>query len=77
MLKTITYRLLSSLIFFTVFILLFLAMEYFLPNLDPALRAGITGGVTALLVPRISRIDTQSGIKTQINWFVLRKSVLV
>jgi len=75
--KTITYRLLSSLIFFTIFTLLFLTLQYFLPNLHPALRAGIIGGVTAMLAPRISKIDTQSEVKTQINWFVLRKSVLV
>ncbi len=75
--KTITYRLLSYSIFFVIFILLFFTLQYFLPNLHPALRAGITGGITAMLAPRISEIDMQSGVKTQINWFVFRKSILV
>ncbi len=75
--NTITYRILSSLIFFTVFMILFFALQYFFPNLHPALRAGITGGIATVLAPRLSRIDTQSGVKTQINWFVFRKSILV
>jgi hypothetical protein len=50
-------------------------MKLSFENMIEPIRAMISGGLTAILSPRIKNYKTQSGNKYQLNWIVFRKAI--
>jgi len=75
--KRTKYRVLSSLAFFVIFFTIWTILHVTVKGLDVGYKGMISGGLTAILAPRIKKINTQSGDKIQIKWIFLKKPISV
>lgn len=57
------------LLFMPFFFVIWFTLHFFLPEMNGAIRAGLSGGLTALLAPRLSSYHNQVDKVYQITWF--------
>ena len=69
----------TIILYFILFILFFILLWFFcsliFPNIEGALKAGLIGGLTALISPRIRKKETQIGTKMELIWFLYKKPI--
>ena len=63
-------------IFIFVFLLNFL-LEYVFKLENNILRGAISAGLAVFLSPRKKKIQTQTGVKTQITWIFLKTPIFL
>jgi multisubunit Na+/H+ antiporter MnhB subunit len=66
---------LSFLIFFIIYLIIWTVLKLSFENLSEPIRAMISGGLTVVFSPRVMNYNTQSGDKFQLNWIILKKSI--
>ncbi|PIV94102.1 MAG: hypothetical protein COZ17_05805 [Flavobacteriaceae bacterium CG_4_10_14_3_um_filter_33_47] len=71
----IKYRLLSFIAFFIIFLIIWSILDFSFENLYGAYKAMISGGLTAILAPKIESQKTQSGKQYQFKWIFLKKPI--
>ena len=57
------------LLFTPFFLVVWFGLLYFFPEMNAAVRAGLSGGLTALFAPRLSSYHNQVDKVYQITWF--------
>lgn len=75
--KISKYRILGSLIFLLIFLTTWTTLHLTAEGLDVGYKGMISTGLTAILTPRIKKIDTQSGNKIQIKWLLLKRPISI
>lgn len=73
--KQIKFTILSFLVFFLLGIVMWYLLAYLFPDLGGAYRALLTGGLTAILAPRVEERKGDSVSEIQLNWIFLKKPV--
>ena len=73
--KKTTLAILSFLIFFIIYLIIWTILKRSFENLSEPIRAMISGGLTVVFSPRVMNYNTQSGDKFQLYWLVLKKSI--
>lgn len=71
--KQIKFTILSFLVFFLLGIVMWYLLANIFPDLEGAYRAMLSGGITAILAPRVEESKEDSEI--QLNWIFLKKPV--
>lgn len=66
---------LSTLAFILVFLIVWSMLHFTFENLATGYKAAISGGISALLSPRINSYKTQSGEKFQLRWIFLKRVI--
>jgi len=75
--KTTKYRILCFIAFFLIFLIIWYALNFTFENLHGAYKAMISGGLTAILAPRVQKFKTQSGTQRQVKWIFLKKAISI
>lgn len=71
----ITLHILSFLLFFIIYLIIWKIMKMSFDSMSEPIRAMISGVLTAVAAPRVQNYKTQSGDRLQLHWFVLKKSI--
>lgn len=69
------FKIISWVTFFVIFLIIWTSMHSIFKDLAGYYIAGISGGLTALLSPRVQTTKTQSGNQSQIYWIFLKKAI--
>ncbi|HLS10893.1 MAG TPA: hypothetical protein VK050_01900 [Flavobacteriaceae bacterium] len=75
--KKTKIKILSHLVFFVIFIIIWTILHFTYKNLNGGYKAMICGGLTAILAPRIKEYKTQSGKQMQVKWIFLKKILVL
>lgn len=67
--KTFSF-LVSILIFGAIYLTLFWLLALLLPSFNGAAKAGVLGGITALVAPRYKRYDVQGEKRSTFKWIL-------
>lgn len=70
-------RILSYLVFFIIFLIVWTILHYAFVNLENPYKGMISAGVSAILAPRINEYNTQSGKQIQLKWIFLKKPISI
>jgi len=73
--KNIKYRLFSFIAFFAIFLIIWFILNFTFEDMYGAYKAMISGGLTAILAPKIHSQKTQSGKQYQLKWIFLKKPI--
>lgn len=73
--KNIVLIMLSFVVFFIIYLIIWKIMKFSFENMNEPIRAIICGGLTAVLSPRITNYKTQFGNTYQLVWIVFRKAI--
>ncbi len=75
--KTTKYRILCAIAFFIIFLIIWYTLNFTFEKLDGAYRAMISGGLSAILAPRVHKVKTQSGSQIYLKWIFLKKPISI
>ncbi|MDY7395165.1 hypothetical protein UMM65_07915 [Aureibaculum sp. 2210JD6-5] len=67
--KKTKVRILWYLSFLVIFLIVWTILHFAFKNLESPYKGMISGGISALLAPRIKEYETQSGKQVQLKWF--------
>jgi membrane associated rhomboid family serine protease len=70
-------RILKSAIFISIFLIIWVALNFMFENLSAGFKGMISGGISVILAPRLKRIQSQSGNQMQLKWIFLKKPILI
>ncbi|WP_066224645.1 hypothetical protein [Formosa haliotis] len=75
--KVTQYKIFTFVIFIILFFLIWAFFNHFFESLNEAFRAILTGGITALLAPRVQNVKTATGEEHQLRWIFLKKPITI
>ena len=75
--KKIKVRILWYLSFLVIFLIVWTILHFALENLGNPYKGLISGGIAALLSPRIKKYENQSGKQTQLKWIFTKKTITI
>ena len=68
---------LRYLISFSIFLIVWLILDFSFKNLRNPYKGMISAGIMAILSPRIKEYETQSGKQMQVKWIFLKKPISI
>lgn len=75
--REIKFMIFSILIFCVIFVIIWSLLNFTNENLYGAYHAIISGGLTAILAPRIEKDKSKSGSQMQLKWLFLKKPISI